>query len=93
MPRVLNKKRDLIPLGSSVFIGRPSPFGNPFVIGPDGSREDVINKFHLYLVNTPELLARVRAELRGMDLVCFCAPEPCHGDVLLHYANFEPEEI
>jgi hypothetical protein len=22
-------------------------------------------------------------ELRGRDLICWCAPLPCHGDVLL----------
>lgn len=93
MPKVLNKKRDLIPIGTAVYIGRPSPYGNPFVIGPDGSREEVVEKFQKYLVNTPELLGMVRLELRGKDLVCFCAPELCHGDVLLHYANFEAEEI
>lgn len=93
MPRVLNKKRDLIPLGNSVYIGRGSPYGNPYIIGRDGSREEVIDKYQKYLVSTPELLGLVRVELRGKDLVCFCAPENCHGDVLLHYANFEAEEI
>ena len=27
------------------------------------------------------------SELKGKDLVCWCSPEPCHGDVLLKYAN------
>lgn len=89
MPRVLNKKHDSLLPGPSVYIGRPSPWGNPFVIGPDGDREEVIAKFHAYLIDTPELLDRVRVELRGKDLVCFCAPEACHGDVLLYYANTE----
>lgn len=89
MPKVLNKKHDLIPLGNSVYIGRPSPWGNPFVIGPDGTREEVIWKFQEYLLNNRELLARVRQELKGKDLVCFCAPEACHGDVLLYFANIE----
>ena len=89
MPKVLNKKHDLIPLGNSTYIGRPSPFGNPFVIGKDGTREEVIAKFREHLVSTPELMQRVRRELRGKDLVCFCAPEACHGDVLLYYANVE----
>ena len=29
----------------AVFIGRGSKYGNPFVIGPDGTREEVIRKF------------------------------------------------
>jgi len=89
MPRVLNKRYDLMPPGGSVYIGRPSPWGNPFVIGRDGDRDEVIEKFRVYLVNNPELLNRVRVELRGKDLVCFCSPEACHGDVLLYYANVE----
>jgi hypothetical protein len=88
MPRVLNKKHDLIPLGDSVFIGRPSPWGNPFVIGRDGTREEVVAKFAYYLASNPDLLERVRLELKGKDLVCFCSPELCHGDILLHFANF-----
>lgn len=95
MPRVYNKKTDLIPLGNSVYIGRGSPYGNPFVIGRDGTRQEVVNKYAVYLVNNPELFAKVRTELKGKDLVCFCAPELCHGNVLEHYANHYPlaEEI
>ena len=89
MPRVLNKKRDLIPLGSSIYIGRPSPWGNPFVIGRDGDRDEVIRKFSIYLCEDEELMGRVKTELRGKDLVCFCSPEACHGDVLLYFANLK----
>lgn len=32
---------------------------------------------------TPELIAEAREELKGRDLVCFCAPAACHGNVLL----------
>lgn len=92
MPRVLNKKTDTIPLGNSVYIGRPSVYGNPYVIGRDGTREEVVNKYAFYLVNNPELFAMVLSELKGKDLVCFCAPELCHGHVLLHYANHYPIE-
>lgn len=89
MPRVLNKKHDLIPLGESVYIGRPSVWGNPYRIGPDGDRDEVIEKFTLYLYENPALVEKVKEELRGKDLVCYCAPEPCHGDVLLRLANIE----
>lgn len=89
MPKVLNKKHDLIPLGEAVYIGRPSPFGNPFIIGQHGDRDEVIRLYADYLVSNPELMEKVRTELRGHDLVCWCAPEPCHGDVLLYFANIE----
>jgi hypothetical protein len=70
-----------------VYIGRPSKWGNPFVIGPDGTREDVVRKFEKYLHANPELLEAAKLELRGKDLVCFCAPLACHGDILSRIAN------
>ena len=32
-------------------------------------------------------LESVRSELAGKDLACWCAPLPCHGDILLKLAN------
>ena len=69
-----------------VFIGRPSQWGNPFVIGRDGTREEVITKFHRWILGQPGLLHDVH-ELRGKRLGCYCAPLPCHGDVLAGLAN------
>lgn len=88
MPSVLNKRRVGIPAGS-VYIGRPSKWGNPFVVGPDGTRDEVVEKYRAWLLIQPELLEAARRELRGRDLVCFCAPSACHGDVLLSVANAE----
>jgi len=65
-----------------VFIGRPSKWGNPFVIGKDGTREEVIEKYRAYILKKPELLACL-VELKGKTLGCFCKPLPCHGDVLV----------
>lgn len=84
--KVLNKYKSGIPQGS-VYIGRGSPYGNPFIIGKDGSREEVIKKFEDYLMTNKELLDLVKKELRGKDLVCFCSPKHCHGDVLIRVAN------
>lgn len=84
MPEVYNRK---FPGGRGIFIGRPSKFGNPFVIGKHGTREEVIRSFEVWLRAKPELMAAVKKELRGVDLVCFCAPLPCHGDILLKIAN------
>lgn len=86
MPRVLNRHHSGSPKGA-VYIGRPSKWGNPFVIGPDGDREAVVDKFRQWLMQRPDLVEAVRAELAGKDLVCFCAPQRCHGDVLLELAN------
>ena len=86
MARVLNKYRDHIPKGA-VYIGRPSKWGNPFVIGKDGNRNEVVDKYRKWLMDRPELVAAAKRELFGKDLVCFCAPKTCHGDVLLEIAN------
>ena len=69
-----------------VYIGRPSVWGNPFVIGKDGTREQVIAKYRAYVLSNPQLMARI-GELRGKTLGCWCAPFACHGDVLVELAN------
>jgi hypothetical protein len=71
---------------SRVYIGRPSKWGNPFVIGRDGSRADVIARYRAWIVAQPDLMGAIE-ELRGRDLVCWCAPLACHGDVLADLAN------
>ena len=71
-----------------VYIGRPGPWGNPFVIGRDGDRDEVIRKYESWLLEQPDLMARL-PELRGKVLGCWCAPQACHGDVLLRLANLE----
>lgn len=91
MPRVLNKKHGLIPL-SAVYVGRPSKWGNPFRVGAygtlDGTREEVIEKYRKWITEgAGHFLLRDLHELRGKDLVCHCAPLPCHADVLLELAN------
>lgn len=85
VPHVLNKKTDVIPT-DAVYIGRPSKWGNPFVIGKDGTRAEVISKYEAWIVQQPELMASLH-ELTGKVLVCWCMPEACHGEVLLRLAN------
>ncbi len=72
-----------------VYIGRPGPWGNPFQIGVDGSRGDVIRKFREWIMEPGQksLRERARRELAGQVLGCWCAPQPCHGDVLAEIAN------
>lgn len=76
----------------SVYIGRGSAFGNPFVIGRDGDRDAVCDKYKEMVASNAVLRARIKSELRGKDLVCFCAPKRCHGDLLLELANSDEEE-
>lgn len=69
-----------------VYIGRGDIWGNPFIIGRDGSREEVIEKFQNYIITRPDLMKLVHT-LKGKRLGCFCAPKPCHGDVLKFLAD------
>jgi hypothetical protein len=90
MCRVLNKHHTAIP-ASAVYIGRGSKCGNPFRIGRDGDRAAVIMKYERWLADQHHLL-RAFDELRGRDLICFCAPRACHGDLLLRLANTTRDE-
>jgi len=65
-----------------VYIGRPGPWGNPFVIGKDGTREEVIQKYENWIRSQPHLLAKLK-ELKGKTLGCWCRPYKCHGDILV----------
>ena len=40
----------------NVYIGRGSKWGNPFIIGRDGNRKEVIDKYREYIINKPVLL-------------------------------------
>lgn len=84
MPRVVHCKRE--PYDVYVGRGRGSIWGNPFRVGRDGTREQVIIAYERWLLRQPDLLARL-PELRGKTLGCWCAPQPCHADVLLRLAN------
>ena len=75
----------------ALYIGRGSQWGNPFRIGRDGDRATVIAKYERWLADQHHQL-RALDELRGHDLVCFCAPRACHGDLLLRLANATHEE-
>ena len=86
MPRVLNKKTDDTP-PDAVYVGRPSKWGNPFIIGRDGDRGEVIAKYADWLDGMVHNGRLDLDELQGKGLACFCAPLPCHADVLLELVN------
>ena len=86
MCKVLNAKHvGKHSTATSIYVGRPSKWGNPFIIGRDGTRDEVIAKYRAWIMRQPALLAALH-ELRGKDLVCWCAPERCHADVLIDLA-------
>lgn len=65
------------------YIGRPSVLGNPFVIGRDGSRDEVIDKFEVFARNNAKVLAEIKKLQEHDVLRCYCAPLACHGDVIV----------
>jgi len=69
-----------------VYIGRGTKWGNPYKIGRDGTRSQVIAKFEYYLLNNEKLLREVR-HLKDKILGCHCAPLACHGHILAKYAE------
>jgi hypothetical protein len=82
MTRVVHCKKEKY----DVYIGRPSKWGNPFEIGKDGTREEVIEKYKKYLLSRPNLLKDI-SELKGKILGCWCKPLACHGDILAELAD------
>lgn len=54
------------------------------MIGPDGSRKEVLLKYENWLLENPDLLKSL-PELEGKTLGCWCHPEKCHGDILVKF--------
>lgn len=77
-----------------VYVGRPTIWGNPFSHKPEtsakymvASREEAIAEYEKWLLSKPDLVARVKRDLRGKVLACWCDPLPCHAHVLARLAN------
>ncbi len=66
----------------AVYIGRGTPYGNPFHIGRHGTRKEVIKLFKLKTLPFIDV-----SNLKGCDLVCHCVPKACHGKSVLRKAK------
>lgn len=69
-----------------VYIGRPSPWGNPFSLKKEEDRDIVIKKYRTWLgakIASGDIKKEELLKLRGKTLGCWCSPRACHGDVLL----------
>jgi len=86
MPKVYNMYHHNAPEGA-VYVGRGSPWGNPFIIDERYDRDEVIALFQKMIDEEPGWIEKIKDRLVGKDLLCFCAPKPCHGDILLRIAN------
>jgi len=80
--KVVHCKRDPY----DVYIGRGSIWGNPFIIGKDGTRKEVIEKYENWIRQQAILIGSLY-ELEGKVLGCWCAPKACHGDVLVRLVS------
>jgi uncharacterized protein DUF4326 len=78
MTIVVNCKTD----NYDVLIDRTTMWGNPYRIGRDGTREEVIEIYEVFLRQSEYHLMRL-PELVGKVLGCHCKPLPCHGDVII----------
>jgi Domain of unknown function (DUF4326) len=78
--------------GRDVQIDRQTKWGNPFIIGKDGDRSEVVEKYREWVVQQPELMDSI-TELRGKRLGCHCSPALCHGDVLAELADGAPTTV
>jgi len=92
MITVVNRK---IYRGEGIYIGRPSLLGNSFKIGKDGTREEVITKYRVWLWQQIQEQGDVYQELHRLAeiarsgdlyLICWCKQPGqeigCHGDIL-----------
>ena len=66
-----------------IYIGRGTIYGNPFKIGIDGTRNEVIQKYIEYVENTPDLKFKILKNLKGKNIMCHCTPKKCHGDYII----------
>lgn len=76
---------------NSVFIDKGSPWENPFSIGIHGDRDEIVDRYEHLLAHSPETLESLDY-LKGKDLICYCAPRRCHGDVLIKLAAMNYRE-
>ena len=85
-----------------IYVGRPSVFGNPFTHLPGArachtvaTREEAILSYQVWLCESDEGqvvldairgLAKRVAKGESLTLVCWCAPLPCHAQVIREIA-------
>lgn len=99
MPRVYNKRHNNYP-PNSVYVGRPSKWGNPHPVDqpckrcstPEKqvvhARGEAVAAFEADIEGDQSgIKERIKRELAGQNLICWCAPQKCHADVLLRIAN------
>lgn len=80
-------RRGVVFIDRERFPKQDSVWANPFKIDEDNTREDVIRKYKKYIKAKIEKGEVNLEDLRGKVLGCWCAPDPCHGDILVSLLN------
>ena len=91
----LKHKPDAVANGA-VLIDRRTRWGNPFVVGRDGTRDEVIARYRIELwrqIRAGEIALADLAALESRVLACHCHPRPCHGLVLARAAAWAAAEL
>lgn len=81
-----------------IYIGRGSGWGNPYAIGFDGDRNEVLQKFQYdfecgFLPGDRANKVKISKVLTGKRLGCHCKPNPCHGDIFAEYLNSLDDDL
>lgn len=80
---VVNLKKD----NYDIYVGRPSEYGNPYIIGKDGTRSQVLQLYKKDLLSNIDLMIKIKKELKGKVLGCYCLPLLCHAQLLSWLCN------
>ena len=91
MINVVSKKSHFPVKGEiDVYIGRPSPLGNPYPV--TNGRDKCIAQYQSWFDTQILTKGKARNEIiqiyrlvkagHKVNLVCWCAPQACHGDVI-----------
>lgn len=88
LTKVVNRDKDE---PYDVYVGRGTIWGNPYQLGPDGDREEVIRKFEYdfkrgFLKASDDFESNI-SKLKGKVIACHCKPAACHADVIANYIN------
>lgn len=85
MRRIQRKRVEGLAMPSNaVYVGRPTRWGNPFVVGIDGTLPRVLFLYKNWLWARIEENPDFLKPLKGKDLVCWCPlGRPCHADIIL----------
>ena len=94
--RIVNRRNAAAPAEGvlRVYVGRPSELGNPFRIGQHGTREEVIERYHTWLIRDPrannarkELVRLSELDKAGtkIEIECWCSPMSCHAEIIKEF--------